>query len=562
MVIKVPIIVSYNNKGTKQATKGIGGLEKSFKSMGLASKLSYAAAGTAALAFAKKSIAAALADQKQQVVLAKTLANVGESFATASVTKYIDSLQRATGVSEDQLRPAFNKLVTATLSASKAQDLLALSLDISAATGKSSESVAAALSKAYLGNNTALGKLGVGLTKTELKSMTFEETTQKLSTLFAGQASATANTYAGQLAVLGVAANEASETIGTALIESIAKLGGQNGAKDLATQMQGLADSTANVITGITVVIDYFKKLDAALPSWLKTTLQLLERFTPLGQAKEALKVLEELGVKEKELQKQRTNNASDRGTLARAADIADKAAKAALKSNAKIIEGKSKIVAITKAQAANEKLARMFDMDAIQLAAALQGKLSKEDEARVKALQALKTTDKNDDITALNDLENAKRAATFAEIARLKSVVEESKKANEEILADARARISALSKSSVPTAAAMSVGAAGGTFAPGLAAAQSSLAAGGFDGSSFSNLGGLTGMTPEQFDAFNFGMGPGNTPAASQSGATNLTVNLQGGINVGSTYEFYQTVQTALQELNRAGNSLTPAGN
>jgi len=98
MVIKVPIIVSYNNKGTKQATKGIGGLEKSFKSMGLASKFGYAAAGTAALAFAKKSIAAALADQKQQVVLAKTLANVGESFATASVTKYIDSLQRATGV--------------------------------------------------------------------------------------------------------------------------------------------------------------------------------------------------------------------------------------------------------------------------------------------------------------------------------------------------------------------------------------------------------------------------------------------------------------------------------
>jgi len=68
--------------------------------------------------------------------------------------------------------------------------------------------------------------------------------------------------------------------------------------------------------------------------------------------------------------------------------------------------------------------------------------------------------------------------------------------------------------------------------------------------------------MTPEQFDAFNFGMGPGNTPAASQSGNTNLTVNLQGGINVGSTYEFYQTVQTALQELNRAGNSLTSAGN
>jgi hypothetical protein len=48
---------------------------------------------------------------------------------------------------------------------------------------------------------------------------------------------------------------------------------------------------------------------------------------------------------------------------------------------------------------------------------------------------------------------------------------------------------------------------------------------------------------------------------AQQAAGPTNLTVNLQGGINVGSTFEFYQTVQTALQELNRAGNSLTSAG-
>jgi len=549
MVIKVPIIVSYNNKGTKQATKGIGGLEKSFKSMGLASKFGYAAAGTAALAFAKKSIAAALADQKQQVVLAKTLANVGESFATASVTKYIDSLQRATGVSEDQLRPAFNKLVTATQSASEAQELLALSLDISSATGKSAESVSSALSKAYLGNNTALSKLGVGLTKTELKSMTFEETTAKLSKLFAGQASATANTYAGQLAVLGVAADEASETIGTALIESIAKLGGQNGAKDLATQMQGLADSTANVITGITVVIDYFKKLDAATPSWLKTIINLVERFSPLGQAKEALKVLEKIGAEQKKLTADVA--ASDRGNITRGQVVADKAAKALLKNNDKIIKSKTKIVALTKAEAANQKLASMFDMDAIQLAAALQGKLSKEDEARVKALQALKTEDKNDDIRALEELEAAKRAATFAEIDRMKTIVEASKKANEAIIADARARLAALQMPS------NSVFTGHLGLPPGTNISTPTPIGTAVD--TFQNV-----IDREMAIDMPFMPGdPGFSGTANQNAApTNLTVNLQGGINVGSTYEFYQTVQTALQELNRAGNSLTPAGN
>jgi hypothetical protein len=198
-----------------------------------------------------------------------------------------------------------------------------------------------------------------------------------------------------------------------------------------------------------------------------------------------------------------------------------------------------------------------MFDMDAIQLAAALQGKLSKEDEARVKALQALKTEDKNDDIKALSDLEAAKRQATFDEIARLKMIVEESKKANEEILADARARISALSKASLPSAAAYSVGAAGSTFAPGLAEAQSAIAAG-----TFGDMGGLNylGFDLAALGAANMQMETG-IAAQQAAGPTNLTVNLQGGINVGSTFEFYQTVQTALQELNRAGNSLTSAG-
>ena len=146
MAIKVPVIISYNDKGAKQATKGVSKLGKSFKSLGLSSKLGYAAAGAAATAFAKKSLGAAMADEKAQATLARTLKNVGESFATGSVNKYIDGLQRATGVSEDLLRPAFTKLVTATLSASKAQELLALSLDISAGTGKSAETVSAALS--------------------------------------------------------------------------------------------------------------------------------------------------------------------------------------------------------------------------------------------------------------------------------------------------------------------------------------------------------------------------------------------------------------------------------
>ena len=567
MAIKVPILFQLNKLGLVGATKELKKLSNQTKSFGLTSTLSIGAASAAITAYSKRSVAAAVADQKAQATLAQTLKNVGQAFATDSVTKYIDGLQRATGVSEELLRPAFEKLVRATGNVTEAQRLLNLTLDITASTGKSTEAVSASLSKAFLGQTQALGRLGIGLTKAELKTSTFEEITAKLTVLFAGQAQVAAETYAGQLNILGVAAQEASETIGIALIDSLINLSGQNGITDLAEQMDVLAQNTADTVTGMSEMARLGKEFAGVAVSIGAIAAMLL----PAGKlAKPAMAVVnlfkskkviagaaiaggfvaaEKIG-ENKRAVPQGTNQQSPR--------VAEAAAAKAAKSRKIEIADKTKILGLTKAQAANEKLSRMFDMDSIQLAAALQGKLSKEDEARVKALQALKTTDKNDDITALNDLEAAKRAATFAEIARLKSVVDESKKANEEILADARARIAALSKASLPTAAAYSVGAAGSTFAPGLAEAQSSIAKG-----TFGDMGNLSylGFDLAALGAANMQMESGI--AAQQAAApTNLTVNLQGGINVGSTYEFYQTVQTALQELNRAGNSLTPAGN
>lgn len=539
MVIKVPIIVSYNDKGTKQAVKGLGSLTKSFKNMGLTSKLSFAAATTAVTVFTKKAVTAALEESKAVAILNKSLDNLGLAFASTGVNAYIDSLQRATGVSEDLLRPAFGRLIRSTNDLGKAQQLLALSLDISAATGKSADAVAASLSKAYLGQNTALGRLGVGLSKAELASSNFEQIQAKLTTLFAGSAKAAVDTYAGSMAKLQIAAQEATETIGFALIDGVTRLGDEKGIDSAAESMARLAAETGFVITGISVLADKISnsKIGKAIDLFILTP--LLSPLTALGLLGRST-IAKELTP---------TNRQSPR--------VAEQAAAKAAKARKVEIADRTKIVGLTKAQAANERLARTFDLDAIQLAAALQGKLSKEDEARVKALQALKTEDKNDDIKALQDLEAAKRQATFDEIARLKSVVEESKKANEEILADARARITALSKVSLPSAAAYSVGAAGSTFAPGLAEAQSAIAAG-----TFGDMGGLNylGFDLAALGAANMQMESGI--AAQQTAApTNLTVNLQGGINVGSTYEFYQTVQTALQELNRAGNSLTSAG-
>jgi hypothetical protein len=567
-MIQIPIFYNLNKLGLTASVKELKKLSNQTKAFGLTSTLSIGAATAALTAYTKKAVTAAIADQKAQASLAQTLKNLGQAYATDEVTRYIDALQRATGTSEDLLRPAFERLVRATGDITEAQKLLNLTLDLSAATGKTVSQTSFTLTRAYNGQLTSLKKLGINLSEAEIKSKDFMAVQSKLNAMFSGTAAVAASTYAGQLNILKVSADEAADVIGIALIESISSLSGQNGIKDLANQMESLAQSTANVITNLGKIAKFGKEIApiaATLGAVALAFVSIATGGAALGVAAALTRILTSakflgaLGLiggifaLKQDFSGPKPNVANRNENRARA----EQAAKAAKDRKLEIVE-RTKIVKLTKAQAANEKLKRMFDMDAIQLAAALQGKLSKEDEARVKALQALKTEDKNDDIKALQDLEAAKRQSTFDEIARLKLVVDESKKANEEILADARARIAALSRSSVPTAAAMSVGAAGGTFAPGLAEAQSSLAAGTFGG-----MGDLSylGFDLAALGAANMQMEAGIAAQQGTAGPTNLTVNLQGGINVGSTFEFYQTVQTALQELNRAGNSLTSAG-
>jgi hypothetical protein len=538
MVIKVPIIVSYNDKGTKQAVKGLGSLTKSFKNMGLTSKLSFAAATTAVTVFTKKAVTAALEESKAVAVLNNQLKNLGLAFAATGVNAYIDSLQRATGVSEDQLRPAFSQLIRATNDLGKAQQLLALSLDISAANGKSVEAVTMSLNRAYLGNTTALGRLGVGLTKAELKTLSFEQIQERLTKLFAGSAKAAVDTYAGSMAKLQIAAKEATETIGFALIDGVTRLGDEKGIDSAAESMARLAAETGFVITGISVLADKISnsKIGKAIDLFILTP--LLSPLTALGLLGRST-VAKELTP---------TNRQSPR--------VAEQAAAKAAKARKKEIADRSKIVTITKAQAANEKLSRMFDMDSIQLAAALQGKLSKEDEARVKALQALKTEDKNDDIKALDDLETAKRQATLDEIARMKSVVEESKKSNAEIIADARTRIAAIQGlvsglgTNAPFLGHLGLPSGGGGTNVNAGLGATNLP------TDLSNMP-VIGGGRDLIDEFNM---EGTRSSAGPSSVT-VNVNPTGSGFIGNVDDFERVVQTAIQQLNRAGNSLTSAG-
>jgi hypothetical protein len=218
------------NKKLKAANADVensaSGLEKFGKVAGAAFLAAAAAAGAYAVKIGVDGVKAAIADEQSQLKLASALENAtGATKAQIAATEdSIDKMARATGVADDQLRPALSRLALSTGNVSKAQELLSLALDISTQTGKPLEGVANALGKAYDGNTAALGRLGIGLTAAELKAMSFTDVQTKLSDLFGGAAAANAQTFQGRMDRLKVAFDEGVEAIGVKLLPIIEKL--------------------------------------------------------------------------------------------------------------------------------------------------------------------------------------------------------------------------------------------------------------------------------------------------------------------------------------------------
>lgn len=196
------------------------------KKAGLAFAAAAAAAGAYAVKLAVDGVKAAIEDEAAQIRLATSLKNAtgATNDMIAAVEKQITKTSLATGVADDKLRPALSRLALSTGDVTKAQDLLTLALDISQATGKSLDTVANSLGKAYDGNTTALGKLGIGLSAAELKTMSFTEQQEYLTKLFGGAAAANADTFAGRMEILKNSFNEAKESIGARLLPIIQAL--------------------------------------------------------------------------------------------------------------------------------------------------------------------------------------------------------------------------------------------------------------------------------------------------------------------------------------------------
>lgn len=207
-------------KSTGDAAQSLGkrvtDLLPSFKTIAIAGAAAFGAVGAAALTAVK----AAAQDQESQKKLADQLRRTTDATneQIASAEEYISTLMMATGVADDQLRPALANLVRSTQDVGFAQQQLGLALDISTATGKDLESVSLALGKAFTGNISALTRLGIPLDQSVVKSKNLAEIIKTLNTQFGGAASAAANTFSGRLRILQTSIGEAVEGIGYALL--------------------------------------------------------------------------------------------------------------------------------------------------------------------------------------------------------------------------------------------------------------------------------------------------------------------------------------------------------
>ena len=223
MAVVIPILSQWNPKGLDKAIADIqnagSGFDKFAVGIQQASRVATVAllglAGTGVV-FAK----AAADDAQAATVLATTLKNTTNATNTqiASVEKFITAQGRLLGVTDDELRPALGKLVTATGDITKAQELASLAMDISTARGVDLESVSQTLAKAYGGNFTALKKLIPGIDDAALKSKDWTVIQAELNKVVGGAAADAANTTAGQYKIFTTSLQETKEAIGAGLL--------------------------------------------------------------------------------------------------------------------------------------------------------------------------------------------------------------------------------------------------------------------------------------------------------------------------------------------------------
>jgi hypothetical protein len=362
-----------DTRGFKKAESAATQLNKTVK--GLAGTLGLVYGTRALVSFGKQAVKAFAEDEAAAKRLASAVDNLGLSMSQSRVTDFIANLEKSSAIADDVLRPAFQALLTTTGSLTKSQELLNNAIQISRASGVDLATVSQDLANGYVGITRGLKKYNTGLTQSELKSKSFAEILGVLLTKSAGAANAYLETTSFKLDVLTLATNNAKETIGKGLVDAFARIGGGTEASDAAKSIDNIAKATSNLVV------------------FLGSAIGLVEKFR---KGYTNLLAGGDVNTLMAGAQPSTNRSKSPAGTFARTAQQRAAEAEAAKRAKqlaaltAAQVKAQKSLTAEQKKQASLKKSQGVFDLEQIQIVAALKGKLSEDDKIRLQAQLAL----------------------------------------------------------------------------------------------------------------------------------------------------------------------------
>jgi hypothetical protein len=398
--LRIPIIVE--NKGKKafsDTNKSVSALDKGVKRLG--ASLAAVFGTQQLLKFAKNASKAFIEDEKAANRLALAVKNLGLEFETPRIERYISDLSKMSGITDDQLRPAMQRLLQTTGSVAKAQELLTQATDIAAGSGVDYETVVSDLSAAYVGQTRGLRKYSLGLSQAELKTMKFADVQERLNKQFSGANAEYLTTYAGKLQLITTAAGEASEKIGGALVESLVSVFAAGDTTQFVNQIDTLATKIADTVSA---VVFGFQKLYV-----LTSDRAILASFNPFDDyeknALAAIEAAEKAAKFRRNLPSMGYQGSQPIGIYETSAQLAArKAAEAAAVKRAKELAAlQKKTLDTNKKSLALQKASKTLNLDAIGIEAALKGQISETD--RLSLLLQKSLLEGNDTLaTSLSD--------------------------------------------------------------------------------------------------------------------------------------------------------------
>lgn len=359
-------------RGFKQAETALNKLTKSTKSLAKAFGIAFSAQAITRYGIA--AVNAFAAEERQILSLTNTVKNLGLAFQAPAVNEYIDNMERLTGITRDQLQPAFQQLLTQTGSITRSQEIFNAALEVSSSGIVSLEEASSALTQAYVGNTKGLKQFNLGLTNAELSAMTFDQILAAISDTYKGQFKAAMESTAVKIDRVKVAADNAKESIGGGLVDAFANLAGNGDLDSAIAKMEKFGTTVADVLRSVTSqgwksawqFINPANTGGFTDPNKPTTGANLGSPGTWRWRNEQINKKAAESAAKLKKIEDQKLV------TLRK--QTAEKRAQTALDNANKALAGAKS----------------MFDIEGIQIAAALQGTLTEEQRKRLELMQKI----------------------------------------------------------------------------------------------------------------------------------------------------------------------------